>query len=94
MLSLEARHPSGPPHYYLAVLGTDPAQQGQGLGSALLAPVLERCDADGVGAFLESSKERNLAFYGRHRFEVVGDYQVPDGPKLWFMWREPRPPED
>lgn len=81
-------------HWYLATIGTDPQRQGQGVGSALLAPVLRRCDEDGVPAYLESSKERNLAFYGRHRFEVVGDYQVPDGPKLWFMWREPRPPED
>ena len=81
-------------HWYLATVGTDPQRQGQGVGSALLAPVLRRCDEEGVPAYLESSKERNLAFYGRHRFEVVGDYQVPDGPKLWFMWREPRPPED
>jgi len=81
------------PHWYLATLGTEPARQGQGVGSALLAPVLRRCDEDGMPAYLESSKERNLSFYGRHRFEVVGDYQVPGGPKLWFMWREPRPPE-
>jgi GNAT superfamily N-acetyltransferase len=80
------------PHWYLATLGTEPARQGQGVGSTLLSPVLRRCDEDGMPAYLESSKERNLAFYGRHRFDVVGDYQVPGGPKLWFMWREPRPP--
>jgi ribosomal protein S18 acetylase RimI-like enzyme len=91
MLSLEARHPSGPPHYYLAVLGTDPAHQGQGLGSALLAPVLERCDADGVGAFLESSKERNIDFYARHGFRVTDEVRLPRGPKMWQMWRDPRP---
>jgi GNAT superfamily N-acetyltransferase len=81
------------PHWYLATLGTEPARQGHGVGSALLAPVLRRCDEDGMPAYLESSKERNLSFYGRHRFEVVGEYTVPGGPKLWFMWREPRPPE-
>jgi ribosomal protein S18 acetylase RimI-like enzyme len=91
MLSLEARHPSGPPHYYLAVLGTDPAQQGRGLGSALLAPVLERCDQDGVGAFLESSKERNIDFYARHGFRVTDELRLPRGPTMWQMWRDPRP---
>lgn len=81
-------------HWYLATLGTDPPRQGTGVGSALLADVLRRCDEDGVGAYLESSKERNVAFYGRHRFEVTGELQVPrGGPRLWFMWREPRPPE-
>jgi GNAT superfamily N-acetyltransferase len=89
LLGLERRHPRSPPHWYLAILGTDPAAQGQGLGSAVLAPVLEQCDADGVGAFLESSKERNIAFYARHGFRVTGEHRLPRGPKVWAMWREP-----
>ncbi len=85
------KHPHSPPHYYLAVLGTDPEQQGRGLGSAVLGPVLERCDADGVGAYLESSKERNIAFYARHGFRTVEEVRLPRGPRMWRMWREPRP---
>jgi ribosomal protein S18 acetylase RimI-like enzyme len=89
--AVEAVHPVEP-HWYLAVLGTDPSQQGRGVGSALLAPVLQRCDHDGVAAYLESSKESNLAFYARHGFEVTGEIDVPGGgPRLWPMWREPRP---
>lgn len=88
---MELLHPHQPPHWYLAVLGTDPAAQGQGLGSAVLAPVLERCDSDGVGAYLESSKERNIAFYARHGFRVTREIQLPRGPKMWAMWRDPRP---
>jgi ribosomal protein S18 acetylase RimI-like enzyme len=61
LLGLERNHPVAPPHWYLAFLGTDPSAQGQGLGSAVLRPVLEQCDsdgiADGVAAYLESSKE-------------------------------------
>lgn len=85
---IECRHPVRP-HYYLSVLGTDPGQQGSGIGSALLGPVLRRCDADGVGAYLESSKESNVGFYTRHGFAVTERIELPDGPPLWLMWREP-----
>src|SRR5213592_3271679 len=56
---VESRHPEDP-HLYLAVLGTDPPAQGRGIGSALLRPGLELCDREGLPAYLESSKERNV----------------------------------
>jgi ribosomal protein S18 acetylase RimI-like enzyme len=88
---VEKRHPAEP-HWYLGVLGTRKASQGAGVGSALLGPVLERCDRDGVAAYLESSKYDNIAFYRRHGFEVTGEIPLPfDGPTVWPMWREPRP---
>jgi ribosomal protein S18 acetylase RimI-like enzyme len=91
---MEKVHAAQPPdHYYLAVLGTRPDRQGAGIGAALMAPVLERCDQDGLGAYLESSKEANISFYRRHGFEVVGEVDFPGGPRLWPMWRDPRPPE-
>jgi GNAT superfamily N-acetyltransferase len=84
-------HPDEP-HFYLSGLGTDPPQQGRGLGSAAIAPVLARCDAEGIPAYLESTKERNVTFYEHHGFEVTGTIVVPpDGPKLWTMWRAPQP---
>lgn len=84
-------HPAQP-HFYLSGLGTDPPRQSQGLGSAALQPVLTRCDAEGIPAYLESTKERNVAFYERHGFAVTGTLVVPpDGPTLWTMWREPQP---
>jgi len=87
---MELHHPARPHHWYLAVLGTDPAAQGQGLGSAVLGPVLEQCDSDGVGAYLESSKERNIDFYARHGFRVTGELRLLRGPRMWSMWRDPR----
>jgi len=60
---LERAHPRTPPHFYLAVLGTDPSAQGRGLGSAVLAGVLDQCDADGVAAYLESSNEDRVNRY-------------------------------
>jgi len=88
--TIEKKHPKDPPHYYLAFLGTRPDHQGKGLGSALLKPVLDKCDHEGLGAYLESSKESNLAFYARHGFNLTGEIQLPKGPLMWSMWRDPK----
>ncbi len=88
---LERHHPRGPLHFYLAVLGTEPSAQGQGLGSAVLREVLDQCDRDGVAAYLESSKERNVDFYARHGFRLEGELRLLGGPPVWPMWRDPRP---
>jgi ribosomal protein S18 acetylase RimI-like enzyme len=86
---VEKRHPSEP-HLYLAVLGTDPAAQGRGIGTALMRPGLELCDRDGLPAYLESSKERNVAFYSRFGFRVTEEIPMPGGgPRVWLMWRDP-----
>jgi ribosomal protein S18 acetylase RimI-like enzyme len=91
---LEKAHPSEP-HYYLEFIGTDPAHQGKGMGTKLMQPMIDRCDTEGVGAYLESSKESNVAFYGRFGFEVTKVIThktrkgVP-GPDQWLMWRNPR----
>ncbi len=87
---IESAHPHEP-HWYLASLGTAVDQQGKGVGSALMRPVLAHCDAEGLPSYLESSKERNVPFYRRHGFEVVKEVRLPGGPTLWTMWREPIP---
>lgn len=84
---LMSRHHLREPHWYLAVLGTDPEAQRMGLASAVLAPVLERCDREGMPAYLESSKAANIPFYNKHGFEVVDELCVPGGPSLWPMVR-------
>jgi GNAT superfamily N-acetyltransferase len=87
---MESKHPHDD-HYYLALVGVAPAWQGRGFGAALMRPVLERCDADGLPAYLEASTERNRALYERHGFEVVEEIHAPGGgPPLWRMWRQPR----
>lgn len=87
---IERAHGKHPGHYYLAMLGTRPDRQGAGVGSELMRPILDRCDADGIGAYLESSKEANIPFYRRHGFEVVDELCLPGGPSIWPMWRDPR----
>jgi GNAT superfamily N-acetyltransferase len=86
---METAHPREP-HWYLSVLGTDPPQQGKGVGGALMEPILDRCDTEGLGAYLESSKEANIPFYQRFGFAVTGQIDLPDGPSLWPMWRDPQ----
>jgi ribosomal protein S18 acetylase RimI-like enzyme len=88
--AIEKKHPAKP-HYYLFVLGTEPEHQGRGVGTQLMRPVLERCDREGVPAYLESSKEKNLPLYERNGFRVTEVFQVPNGgPPLWLMWRDPQ----
>lgn len=90
LMDIEKAHPREP-HYYLAVLGTDPGHQSKGFGSALMEPVLAKCDSEGVGAYLESSKHSNIAFYTRFGFKVTGEYVFRGGgAKVWFMWRDPK----
>lgn len=89
---MEKVHPKEP-HWYLAILGTATEHQGKGVGSAMLKPVLDTCDAEGIPAYLESSKESNIAFYKRHGFEVTDEVTAKNGPTMWPMWREPQPPD-
>jgi GNAT superfamily N-acetyltransferase len=79
------------PHYYLFAIGVQRSAQGSGLGSALLRPMLHRCDDEGVPAYLENSKPRNEAFYARHGFEPLDDLVLPAGcPPIQPMIRRPR----
>jgi GNAT superfamily N-acetyltransferase len=89
---LEKAHPREEPHYYLEFVGTTPAEQGKGRATRLIQPVLDRCDEEGMGAYLESSKESNIAYYHRFGFEVREVITHKAGPQQWLMWRAPRPP--
>jgi GNAT superfamily N-acetyltransferase len=84
-----AHHELKEPHYYLVLLGTDPHYRRTGAGSAALQPVLERCDTEGVSAYLETQKEENLAYYARHRFEPARKLEVKGAPPIWTMLRKP-----
>ena len=77
------------PHWYLNVVSTLPSHQGRGLGAAVLRPVLEQCDASGARAYLESTNPRNRTLYLRNGFVGAGEIQLPDGPAMLQMWRDP-----
>ncbi len=88
LLEVDRRHPREP-HWYLALLGTDPAATGRGLATALLAPVLARCDQDGDFAYVETQKEANVAWYARAGFTVCDEIRLEATPPVWCLRREP-----
>ena len=77
------------PHWYLPLLGVDPAHQNEGIGGMLLRHVTDRCDRDGTLAYLESSNPRNIPLYERHGFEIVGRAQSGQSPVITPMLRKP-----
>jgi GNAT superfamily N-acetyltransferase len=84
-------HPSGRAHAYLWMIGVAPGHQGEGLGTALITSVLDRCDREGLSAYLEASSARSRKLYERLGFELVDrPLDLPDGPRMWPMWREPQ----
>lgn len=82
-------HPEEPV-WYLSLLGVDPPHQRRGWGAALLEPVLEACDREGVPAYLESSNAANVSLYERHGFRVLATLSVDGTPPIRPMLREPR----
>ncbi|MGE0214627.1 GNAT family N-acetyltransferase [Mycolicibacterium sp.] len=91
LTELMKKHHPEEPHWYLAVIGSDPGVRGTGFGQALMRARLDRADAEGAPAYLESSNPDNIPYYQRFGFEVTGEIKVPDGgPSLWPMWRQPR----
>lgn len=82
------RHHAPAPHFYLSALGVEPDQQGEGIGTALMRPVLTRCDREGIPAYLETATARNVLLYERLGFEVVEELTLPDTDVHgWLMLR-------
>ncbi|RBJ07274.1 N-acetyltransferase [Micromonospora provocatoris] len=86
---MSARHPAEP-HWYLPFIAVHPDHHGKGVGSALLRNKLAELDQAGTAAYLEASSPRNAALYERLGFRrrpVTLD--LPEGPSLYPMWRDP-----
>lgn len=75
------------PHWYLAMLGTDPAARGRGVGTGLLQAGLAQADADGVPVFLETMNSANIGYYERYDFRVVRAVNDPNLPSTYCMMR-------
>jgi len=78
------------PHWYLAGIGVDPAEQRRGIGAALMQPGLDGAARSRVPAVLLTNSERNLSFYEAHGFHVVSEGSTPErGPHAWAMTWNP-----
>ena len=87
---MDAHHPMDQPHVSLWFLGVAPQAQGLGVGSRLLRAGLDRLDAEGRAAYLETGTERNVALYRRNGFTILSEHRArADAPVMWSMWREP-----
>lgn len=86
---LDALHPRTP-HWYVAALGVDPAEQRSGLGRALVASLCARADADGAFSYLETDRPENVVFYECAGFAVIGESRCL-GVRIWHMRRDTPP---
>ena len=89
MEQMASHHPDGP-HWYLPLIGVDPAHQGKGHGEALMQHVLAQCDREHLPAYLESTNPRNISLYKRHGFEALATIQLGSSPPIVPMLRKAR----
>lgn len=75
------------PHSRLEFFGVVPDRQGTGLGTALIDDGHGRADEAGLPTYLETFLDRNVGFYGRRGYEVVGEFMIGDGMRGWGMIR-------
>jgi GNAT superfamily N-acetyltransferase len=78
-------------HWYLVSLGVEPSRQGQGVGQALLQPVLAQADREGKACYLDTHNEQNIPFYEHNGFAVQCHGQAGQAtPPVWGMLRQPQ----
>ena len=80
------------PHWYLMTLAVEPDRQGQGIGSRLIAPMLERARAAALPCYLETMTELDVAFYRKNGFQVAHQETIQPGDLA--SWALVRWPED
>jgi GNAT superfamily N-acetyltransferase len=78
------------PHWYLPCVGVEPGAMGRGVGTAMLQPVVERCDREGFGAYLEATSAASARLFSRLGFEPREDVEVLARVSVTLMWRPPR----
>jgi GNAT superfamily N-acetyltransferase len=77
-------------HWFVLVLGVEPNSQGQGLGRALLTPILDDARRNNLPCYLETAQPKNVQFYQHLRFRVLRDIlDEGSGLRLWTFRVDP-----
>ena len=87
--SIWAKHDPKKPHWHIDPLGVLPERQGQGIGSLLVEHFCEYVDKLKQAGYLETDQTKNVRFYNRFGFNVVGEAPVLTVTN-WFLWRTPQ----
>ena len=75
-------HPKGL-MYYLWFIGVDPQEQNKGIGSTLLADVINEGVRSNRSVYLETSTLKNIPWYEKFGFEIYNELDF--GYKLFFL---------
>ena len=78
------------PHWYLALIAVEPELQREGLGSALLRPMLARLDQQQMPCYLETQNQRNASMYEGYGFRTLEEFVPDGGTTTWAMLRAPQ----
>ena len=80
------------PHWHLFPIAVDPKHQGKRYASALMRPMLDRIQSEGLPCFLETLTEENVSLYEHFGFEVIYKETIPEVELTnWGMVRSPNP---
>lgn len=90
--AFERHHPDPvrAPHLHLAFCAVEPGRQAKGIGTRLLQQGVERLDKNGEAAYVEAANEQLVKWYEQYGFERRETLELPDGPQMHPMWRDPQ----
>lgn len=77
-------------HWYLNIVGVDPACRRKGHARSMLEGMLIRVDEEGLSCFLDANSEENVAIYEKFGFAVAKRYTILQRNTHWGMIRHPQ----
>ncbi|BBO72001.1 hypothetical protein DSCA_59310 [Desulfosarcina alkanivorans] len=72
------RHDPSEQHWHLGPIGVLPGRQGSGIGSILMERFCREVDACLAKAYLETEGDKNVRFYEKFGFNIVGESEIFD----------------
>lgn len=73
--------------YFLDVIGIDPPFARRGYAKLLINSMLEQVDKENMSCFLETSNIKNIDYYSRFGFDLLGKYEY-DGLESFCLLRK------